>query len=464
MKKTFACGLALLLLAGLFACGAPEAEPEKVPFAVFTAMKVEAKQLINRMDDVRAVKVEGVTYWRGRIGEAEVVVGQFGMGLKKAQAGAEALIRNFQPDTLFVYGTCGAIVPELEIHETLIADAFCLKGGSDADTIPADEALASLAQELLPHARRVRLVAEGGFSWTPKAMERIADASGAVAIDLESYAVAKAARAAGVPLLAIRCTANTWHYSTLPAWPKNGPVAADMAARATETVIRKLTNPEQAKPRVTVAALTAMEMEAKHLIDRMEAPLPMKVAGKAFTRGQIGNIEIVLHQCGMGLDKAEAGARALMENFQPDVLILFGMSGGIAPGVELYETVIADAVFPAWKDDWTAIPTDEALAALAAQALPDARRAAIATGNKMTWRKSDYDRISQACGAVAVDQESWAVAKAAQELGVPLLIIRSMSDTYDNSSLLGFFKYGPISAEKAAADAETVIRKLAEMD
>ena len=240
MRKAFAPLLALLLLAGLSACGVPESEPETVPMAVFTAMKVEAKQLIKRMDGVRTVKVEGKKYWRGRIGEAEVVVGQFGMGLKKAEAGAEALIRNFQPDTLFVYGTCGAIIPELEIHQTLIADAFCLKGEEGGAAIASDDALASLAQELLPHARRVRLVAEGGFSWTPKAMERIAADSGAVAIDLESYAVAKVAGELGVPLLTIRCTANTYHYSTLPAWPKNGPVAADMAAQATETVIKRL--------------------------------------------------------------------------------------------------------------------------------------------------------------------------------------------------------------------------------
>jgi len=203
-------------------------------------MKVEAKQLINRMDNVRIVKTKGRKYTRGTIGDAEVVLIQCGMGLKKAEAGARELIENFQPDTLFVYGTSGALIPELKVHEVMIADALCLKGVEGGDAIAADEALASLAQELLPHARRVRLVAESGFSVTPKSMERIAAASGAVAIDLESYAVAKVAREAGIPLLVIRCTANTSHYSTLPAWPKNGPIAADKAAAGTEAVIKKL--------------------------------------------------------------------------------------------------------------------------------------------------------------------------------------------------------------------------------
>jgi len=217
------------------------------------------------------------------------------------------------------------------------------------------------------------------------------------------------------------------------------------------------------QPTASVAVLAAMGMEAKHLVSRMDGARTVEIAGKKYTLGQINGTEVVLHQGGMGLDKAEAGARALME-FQPDVLVLFGMSGGIVPEIGLYETVIASGVYPAWKDDWIAIETDAALQSLAAEVLEDARVASIATGDKMTWRKKDYDRISRACGAVAVDQESYAVAKAARELGVPLLIIRSMSDTYDNTSLLGFFKYGPVSAEKAAKDAESVIKELAKKE
>jgi len=99
--------------------------------------------------------------------------------------------------------------------------------------------------------------------------------------------------------------------------------------------------PETAPEEVPIAVLAAMNMEAKHLVSRMENPRSVKVAGRRYTCGKIGEVEIVLHQSGMGLEKAEAGARALMENFQPEALVLFGMSGGIVPDIELYETVIA---------------------------------------------------------------------------------------------------------------------------
>ena len=222
--------------------------------------------------------------------------------------------------------------------------------------------------------------------------------------------------------------------------------------------------PEAGPEGVPIAVLAAMNMEARHLVSRMENPRSVRVAGRKYTRGRIGKAEVVLCQSGMGLEKAGAGARALIEAFQPETLVLFGMSGGIVPEIGLYETVIAQSVYPAWIEDGEAIATDETLAALAAQVLEGERTVAIATGEKMTWRRSDYDKIASACGAAAVDQESYAVANAAREMGVPLLIIRCMSDTYDNSSLLGFFKYGPVSAEKAATDAAAVIAHLDELE
>jgi len=240
MKKLFAITLCAALFTCLAACGAPEAEPENVPYAVLAAMQVEARQLIKRMGNARTVKVAGRTYTRGTIGGAEVVLHQCGMGLEKAEAGARALIEDFQPDALFVYGTSGAVIPELATQQVMIADALCLRGEEGGAPIIADDALASLAQDLLPHAMRVRLVAEAGFSLTPKAMDRIAAETSAVAIDLESYAVARVAGEAGVPLLVIRCVADTYHYLSLVAWPKNGPSAADKAAAGVETVIKKL--------------------------------------------------------------------------------------------------------------------------------------------------------------------------------------------------------------------------------
>jgi len=240
MRKHSAALLCAALLLGLAACGTPDSEPEAVPYAILAAMNVEAKQFVKRMDNARTVKIAGRKYTRGTVGGAEVVLHQCGMGLEKAEAGARALITAFQPEALFVYGTSGALLPEIGLHDVFIAHALCLKGETGEFAIPADDALAALAQELLPHAQRVRLVAEAGFALSASELARISGETGAVAIDMESFAAAKAAREAGVPLLVIRCAANTYKFTSLAAWPKNGPIAADKAAAGIEIVIKKL--------------------------------------------------------------------------------------------------------------------------------------------------------------------------------------------------------------------------------
>ncbi|MCL2512825.1 MAG: 5'-methylthioadenosine/S-adenosylhomocysteine nucleosidase [Oscillospiraceae bacterium] len=210
-----------------------------------------------------------------------------------------------------------------------------------------------------------------------------------------------------------------------------------------------------------IAVLAAMKMEAGCLIGRMESAKTEKTAGKKFYLGKIGGAEAVLRQSGMGMRRAEKGARALIENYKPDALILCGVSGGLTPDIRLHETVIATSSSPcpgkAVKTG-AAVKTDEKLADFAAKTLKHAKKAPAATSRGLIVRKKRKARIAAAFGAACIDMESYAVAKTANEAGVPLLIIRAISDTFEPSSLLAFHKNGKQAAEKAAAGVEAVAR------
>jgi len=208
-----------------------------------------------------------------------------------------------------------------------------------------------------------------------------------------------------------------------------------------------------------IAVLAAMGMEADRLIRRMEGAQTETIAGQKFLRGRIGGAQVALHVCGMGMRKADKGARALIEKYRPDALVLYGVSGGLVPDIELNETVIAAAC----SRGGVHVATDEGLADFAARVLPEARKALLSTTRTVTVLKRSKTRIARGNGAVCVDMESFAAAKTARELGVPLLVIRSISDTFEPASLLAFFKNGAIAAEKAAADTEAVIKALAEV-
>ncbi|MCL2298619.1 MAG: hypothetical protein FWC27_00535, partial [Firmicutes bacterium] len=118
--------------------------------------------------------------------------------------------------------------------------------------------------------------------------------------------------------------------------------------------------------------------------------------------------------------------------------------------------------YPASAKNGTAEMTDEALADFALRILPHAQIAPAATSIGLILNKRRKARIAQKSGAVCVDMETYAVAKAANALHTPLLVIRCMSDTVEPESLLHFFKNGAMAAEKVAAETELVIRKLAE--
>ena len=214
-----------------------------------------------------------------------------------------------------------------------------------------------------------------------------------------------------------------------------------------------------------IAVLVAMPMEAAPLLKRMEGTAPEKIAGKKFLIGRIGGVEIVMHICGMGMRKAARGTRALVTNYKPDLLLNYGVSGGLVPEIGLSDTVVAVSSCPASGRNWITAdtaPTDAALTELAAQALPGAIRGPAATSIGIIVNKKRKARLVAKTGAVCIDMETCAAAKTARALGVPLLVIRCMSDTVEPTSLLHFFKNGADAAEKAAADVETVIKKLAE--
>ncbi len=212
-----------------------------------------------------------------------------------------------------------------------------------------------------------------------------------------------------------------------------------------------------------IAILAAMGMEAAQMEKRIDGVRPEKAAGRKFLRGRVGAAEVTLHQTGWGMRNAEKGARALIAHARPEALVLYGISGGMMPGVRHYELFIAASSYPCSGKAAArrAVPTDEVLAAFAAHCLEGVRKAPVATSQGLILRKSRKARIVAASGAVCIDMESCAVARVALEMGVPLLVLRCISDTIEVSSLLGTPRNGKVAADKAAAAAESVIKALA---
>ena len=125
--------------------------------------------------------------------------------------------------------------------------------------------------------------------------------------------------------------------------------------------------------------------------------------------------------------RAESGATALVDE-GAEALLSFGVAGGLADGARAGDLILASEVVMAGQppiattDAWR-----HALAAGLARLGP-CHSGPIVTVEKAATPPPAKRRLAQSSGAIAVDMESYGVALAAQAAGIPLVVIRAVSD------------------------------------
>jgi len=147
--------------------------------------------------------------------------------------------------------------------------------------------------------------------------------------------------------------------------------------------------------------------------------------------------DLLVVQSGMGMENAFSAARWLTENGVA-ALGCFGVSGGLNPEQEVGDLVFADAVFMERDDGISLVWKRGGRNSEVAFSCSDAKDAAVGWGPIVTvkqpvlnaaGKKALFDRT----GAVAVDMETAAVARAAEQSDLPFFAIRAICDTADVS-------------------------------
>jgi adenosylhomocysteine nucleosidase len=144
--------------------------------------------------------------------------------------------------------------------------------------------------------------------------------------------------------------------------------------------------------------------------------------------------DLLVVQSGMGMENAFTGARWLTEN-GVSALGCFGVSGGLDPELKIGDLVLADAVFEdgddgaslIWKED--RCYSDVIFSSL--EGGPAILRGPIITVNQAVLNASDKRTLFDRTGAMAVDMESAAVARAANRSCLPFFAVRAICDTAD---------------------------------
>ncbi|HTE19265.1 MAG TPA: hypothetical protein VK689_12900 [Armatimonadota bacterium] len=138
----------------------------------------------------------------GEVGGAQVLLAAGGVGARRAAEAADELLQAWTPDLLLMTGVAGALSPELQVGDVIVGDAV---ETGDARLVPSlvpsgDNSTAGVTAGTLLSIDRVLVTPEE---------KHAAAGNGALAVEMETAAVAGVAGARSVPWAAVRAVSDT---------------------------------------------------------------------------------------------------------------------------------------------------------------------------------------------------------------------------------------------------------------
>ena len=136
-----------------------------------------------------------------------------GMGNDAAGLAAQRLLEQ-GATALVSFGVAGALDARLKPGDLVLPDAICAH-----TLLPVDHSWRDRLQQKLPNDIRIvnGIIANSDAALTDEsAKQRLADASSACAVDMESAAIAHAAEQAHIPFLAVRAIIDPVQFSPPP--------------------------------------------------------------------------------------------------------------------------------------------------------------------------------------------------------------------------------------------------------
>ncbi len=160
--------------------------------AVTFALPEESQDFTKALRDRRRV---GARDFLGKIGAREVLVAHTGVGLASAAACARELLKTHAPELVISAGYAGGLDPRLAVGDLFFATNF---------STPAllEKVRAQFAEN--PRHFFGDLTSQLAVVDSVGAKEQLARESGALAVDMETAAIAAECANAGVPFLSVR--------------------------------------------------------------------------------------------------------------------------------------------------------------------------------------------------------------------------------------------------------------------
>ena len=154
--------------------------------AIVCALPLELAAFVSRLDRVKKYTGGSFTFRGGVLKETRVVIVESGTGQGRAGRATQAVIDAHTPDWVISAGFAGALHEEMRIGDLVIADEIVNASGDSLAVdlkMPEDRERGLYVGRLVTAEEIVRTVEE---------KRDVAERTGGLAVDLESFAVARA--------------------------------------------------------------------------------------------------------------------------------------------------------------------------------------------------------------------------------------------------------------------------------
>ncbi|MBA4263261.1 MAG: 5'-methylthioadenosine/adenosylhomocysteine nucleosidase [Comamonadaceae bacterium] len=227
-----------------------------------------------------------------------------------------------------------------------------------------------------------------------------------------------------------------------------------------------------------LAIVAAMHEEIAGLVAHMPDGQRERHAGRDFWRGHLHRQPVVVVLCGIGKVAAAVTAALLVERYRVGRIVFTGVAGGLGPGVRVGDVVLArqflqhdldvSPLFPRHevpghgraRFDADPLLTEalelasERMLAVLPERLPPAtvqafglqaprlHQGLLISGDRFVSTTAESRALAtELPDALAVEMEGAAMAQVCHDLGVPLAVVRTISDRADDAAHVDFSRF-----------------------
>jgi adenosylhomocysteine nucleosidase len=178
---------------------------QRTDLGIVFALAIEAGCFVDTLSNVRVTRGDGFIVRQGRHGNREIVLVESGPGGLRAAKAAHALVDAYRPRLLASAGFAGGLDPRARRQDLVVATSLLSASGGEIALDPA--ALASWLDDA-PNLHRGRLLTLDRVIRLREEKRQLGRQHDALAVDMETFAVAEVCRARATNFLAVRAISD----------------------------------------------------------------------------------------------------------------------------------------------------------------------------------------------------------------------------------------------------------------